>query len=251
MVLLIASSKGGVGKSTTALGMALALSRDRRVLLLDTDVSSRSLDVFCGVSPTFHLGDILLGRCEPSRAVCVPFPEEAPQLHLCTAPYCSEESELPDGFASSIPRVLGALSDGYDTVVIDTGSGYAIPSALAPYCDAAFVCSEQSPASIRAAAYSAEMLAIIPMIRLVICSFDLRAARQGERAGMLEMIDTCRLRCIGVVPRDKRMMRAQEAGEIPRRVTPAVQAYRNIAQRLSGYSVPLFTGIRLQRRHAL
>mgnify|MGYP005894905505 CR=1 FL=1 len=68
---------------------------------------------------------------------------------------------------------------------------------------------------------------------------------------MLEMIDTCRLRCIGVVPRDKRMMRAQEAGEIPRRVTPAVQAYRNIAQRLSGCSVPLFTGIRLQRRHAL
>ena len=251
MVLLVASSKGGVGKSTTALGVAQALSRDRRVLLLDADVSSRSLDVFCGVSPAFHLGDVLLGRCEMARAVCVPFPDVFPNLSFCPAPYYNEETELPDGFASAIARALDPLTADYDTVVIDTGSGYAIPQALAPHCDTAFVCSEQSPASIRAAAYSAEMLSTIPRVRLVICNFDLRGAQRGERAGMLEMIDTCRLRCVGVVPHDKRLLWAQERGEPLKKSTPATQAYRNIASRLSGYNVPLFTGIRLNRRHAL
>lgn len=251
MVLLIASAKGGVGKSTTALGMALSLSRDRRVLLLDVDVSSRSLDVFCGVSPTFHLGDVLAGRCDMERAVCVPFPALYPNLSFCPAPFYSEEAELPDGFAHAIPRVIDAVSGAYDAVVIDTGSGFAIPIALASHCDVAFVCSEQSPASIRAAAYSAEMLATIPTVRLLICNFDLRGARRGERAGMLEMIDACHLRCVGVIPHDPRLMRYQEKGEIPHRLTPAMQAYRNVALRLTGCSVPLFTGIRLNRRHAL
>lgn len=251
MVLLIASAKGGVGKSTTALGMALSLSRDRRVLLLDADVSSRSLDVFCGASPTFHLGDVLLGRCDMARAVCVPFPEVYPNLSFCPAPFYKEEAELPDGFAHAIPQVIDTAAGAYDAVVIDTGSGFAIPRAVASHCDTAFVCSEQSPASIRAAAYSAEMLATIPMVRLLICNFDLRSARRGERAGMLEMIDACHLRCVGVIPHDPRLMRCQEKGEIPRHPTPAMQAYRNVALRLIGYSVPLFNGIRLKSRHAL
>ena len=251
MVLLVASSKGGVGKSTTALGTALALSCDRRVLLLDADMASRSLDVFCGVSPAFHLGDVLTGRCELSRAVCAPFPERYPNLSLCTAPYSHEEADMPGGFAESLARRLDTITADYDVVVIDTGSGSTVPAALSPYCDAAFVCSAQSPASVRAAAYSAGMLATIPLVRLVICDFDLRGAHRGSRAGMLEMIDTCRLRCIGVVPHDEKLMRYQERGELPKRVTPSMQAYRNIASRLSGSNVPLFTGIRLNRRHAL
>lgn len=251
MVLLVASSKGGVGKSTTALGVALALSRDRRVLLVDADMASRSLDVFCGVSPAFHLGDVLTGRCALSRAVCVPFVERYPNLSLCTAPYSREEADMPGGFPATLAREIDAYTADYDAVVIDTGSGSTVPAALAPHCDAAFVCSAQSPASIRAAAYSAEMLATIPMVRLVICDFDLRGAHRGQRAGMLEMIDACRLRCIGVVPHDAGLIRYQERGEVPKRITPSLQAYRNIASRLTGSSVPLFTGIRLNRRHAL
>lgn len=248
MVLLIASSKGGVGKSTTALGMALSLARNSRVLLIDTDVASRSLDIFCGASPTFHLGDVLCGRCAPERAVCAPFPDVAPLLHLCPAPLSGDETDIPGGFVAAIPRALQAMSGGYDTVILDTGSGSTVAAALSPLCDAAFVCSEQSPASIRAAAYSAEMLANIPMVRLVVCNFDMRGVRRGERVGMLEMIDQCRLRCIGVVPNDPRLVRAQEMGIAPPAKCPAMQSYANIASRLSGYSVPLFYGIRRMRR---
>ena len=51
--LLVASAKGGVGKSTTALGLAAAFARSgRRVLLADLDVTSRSLDMLTGASDT-------------------------------------------------------------------------------------------------------------------------------------------------------------------------------------------------------
>ena len=44
--LLIASAKGGVGKSTTAVGIAAEISRmGKKTLLCDLDMTSRSLDM--------------------------------------------------------------------------------------------------------------------------------------------------------------------------------------------------------------
>jgi len=52
--LLIASAKGGVGKSTTAAGLAYAYaSAGKRVLLLDLDFSGRCLDMLTGCASLF------------------------------------------------------------------------------------------------------------------------------------------------------------------------------------------------------
>ena len=48
-VIVITSGKGGVGKTTTAnLGAALAL-RNKKVVLVDTDIGLRNLDVVMGL----------------------------------------------------------------------------------------------------------------------------------------------------------------------------------------------------------
>ena len=137
-------------------------------------------------------------------------------------------------------------------ILWDTGSGYEIPRALAPLAHVALVCSEQSPASIRAAAYTASLLSDVAKVRLVICSFDIEAAHRNERAGMLEMIDRCSLKCAAVIPLDPKMMKAQENGTAPGEKFPAMRAYANLARRLEGWDVPLFSGIRkMKRKHAL
>ena len=256
---LIASSKGGVGKSTTALGLAAVFARSgRRVLLVDCDVSSRSLEMFSGTSDTslFHLGDVILDRCPPEKALLTPFPE-LPGLTFCPAPTRMEEAEVlerfPGGFPEAIAYGCRALcTEEYDVILWDTGSGYEIPRALAPLAKVALICAEQSPASIRAASYTAALLSDIPKVRLVICSFDIDAARRNERSGMLEMIDRCSLKCAAVIPLDPKMMKAQENGRLPEAKFPAMQAYANLAKRLEGWDVPLFTGIRkMKRKHAL
>lgn len=256
---LIASSKGGVGKSTTALGLAAVFARSgRRVLLVDCDAASRSLDMFAGMADTalFHLGDLILGRCTPDRVLLTPFPE-LPQLHFCPAPTRLDDAAVHEKFPGGFPEAIAfgctqLCSDAYDVILWDTGSGFEIPQALAPLSHVALVCAEQSPASIRAASYTAALLSDVPKVRLVICSFDIAAARRHERAGMLEMIDRCSLKCAAVVPLDPKMMKAQENGSLPAPKTPAMQAYANLARRLEGWDVPLFTGIRkLKRKHAL
>ncbi|MBR5445989.1 MAG: P-loop NTPase [Clostridia bacterium] len=256
---LIASSKGGVGKSTTALGLAAVFARSgRRVLLADCDIASRSLEMFSGTADkaVFHLGDLILDRCEPAQVLLTPFPE-LPTLQFCPAPTRLEEAQIRERFPGGFPEAVAfgcraLLTLPYDVFIWDTGSGYEIPGALTPLSQTALVCAEQSPASIRAASYTAAQLSDVPKVRLVICSFDIDAARHHERAGMLEMIDRCSLKCAAVVPMDPRMMKAQEKGRLPEARLPAMQAYANLAKRLEGWDVPLFTGIRkMKRKHAL
>ena len=49
-VIVITSGKGGVGKTTTTanIGVGLALS-DKKVVLIDTDIGLRNLDVVMGL----------------------------------------------------------------------------------------------------------------------------------------------------------------------------------------------------------
>ena len=69
-VIMVASGKGGTGKSTVAvlLGAELA-ARGRRVLLVELDSGLRSVDYIAGVygKTVYDVEDVLNGRCEVAR----------------------------------------------------------------------------------------------------------------------------------------------------------------------------------------
>ena len=71
-VIMVASGKGGTGKSTVAvlLGAELA-ARGRRVLLVELDSGLRSVDYIAGVygKTVYDVEDVLNGRCEAGKAV--------------------------------------------------------------------------------------------------------------------------------------------------------------------------------------
>ena len=63
--LLIASAKGGVGKSTTAVGIAAEMARmGKKTLLCDLDMTSRSLDMLTGEEDRalFGFSDVIHGK---------------------------------------------------------------------------------------------------------------------------------------------------------------------------------------------
>ena len=61
--LLFTSGKGGVGTSNLVLNLAIALGEmDQRVVVVDADFGLANLDLLCGLTPRYDLGDVLAGR---------------------------------------------------------------------------------------------------------------------------------------------------------------------------------------------
>ncbi len=71
-VIVITSGKGGVGKTTTTanIGTGLALS-GHKVVLIDTDIGLRNLDVVMGLENriVYDLVDVVEGNCRVKQAL--------------------------------------------------------------------------------------------------------------------------------------------------------------------------------------
>ena len=262
--ILFSSLKGGVGKSTAACEIAYALASDGyKVVLFDLDFRSRSLDLMLGVSDqvVFTLDDYILGRCDAGSVLLdIPCPCSVPDkafLKLC--PACDERTfeSAGDDMYTHIADALQsiAVSSGADYAICDTGADSRIPELVADgFAELAIVVSEQSRTSIRAAEATAAHLSEysgIREVRLIINNFDIETARRGVRTGILEIIDSCSVRCIGIIPHDGTLEVAQDRGVLTGRRSPVTAASRNISRRLRGIETPIFHEMKKQRRRAI
>ena len=95
-VIVVTSGKGGVGKTTTAANIGTGLAAlDKKVVLVDTDIGLRNLDVVLGLENriVYNLVDVIEGNCRLKQAlirdngmpICFCFhlhrPEIKPLLH--------------------------------------------------------------------------------------------------------------------------------------------------------------------------
>lgn len=120
-VIAVTSGKGGVGKTTFAVNLALLLAeRPAKVLLVDGDLGLANVDVMLGMEPGKHIGHLLLEQCAP---------EEVAANGPCGIKVISGGSglrELADaGHADrlALMRKLREYSRNFDYVVIDTSPG--------------------------------------------------------------------------------------------------------------------------------
>ncbi len=246
--LLIASAKGGVGKSTTAVGIAAEMARmEKKTLLCDLDMTSRSLDMLTGEEDRalFGFSDVIHGK--PLDDAVITDVCGIRGLNLLPSTVTESDADFDERLKNTVRDIVSR--EDYDFVVVDTGGGISVAEKIAPFFDSVIVTSEQSQTSLRAAEFAGAELQNSGgrNIRLVVCAFDLPSVKREKRAGIVEMIDRSSLKCVGVVPLDKKLQKLQDSGKIPERTESAL-AYKNIARRLEGYDVPLFYGMRGMRK---
>ena len=119
--IVITSGKGGVGKTTATanLGAALAL-RDKKVVVIDTDIGLRNLDVVMGLENriVYDLIDIVEGTCKLSQATIRD--KHAPELYLIPAAQTRDKSAIQP---EQLHELCNTLKEDFDYVLIDCPAG--------------------------------------------------------------------------------------------------------------------------------
>ena len=256
--IIVASSKGGVGKSTVALGVANALCRfGKKVLLCDLDFENKCLDLYMGIenAALFNIADIARDNATPEKAIL----KNSAGLSFLAAP----DGVVPGGSGENdiskedLSRALKDAVDSsdYDFAIFDTGTSHEIPALVADTfkgATALIVASHQSTSS-RGAERTAAMLGThgVADCRLVICGYEYIEAARHERRGIIDIIDTSRVPLIGAVPYDRALMLSNERGVRAPEDSDASIAFLNIALRLCGERVRLFDGINSVKRRKI
>ena len=122
MLITITNTKGGVGKTTTAVNLAAGFAeRNRRTLLVDLDPQAHATRCFLKETPERDVGDLIMDR--PSQALRSVSPTEDPNIDL--VPASERLTETAELLSSRIRReerlyrALEPLRYEYQEVVLD------------------------------------------------------------------------------------------------------------------------------------
>jgi flagellar biosynthesis protein FlhG len=163
-VLAITSGKGGVGKTTLAVNLSIALAqRGVRVTLLDADLGMANADVMCGLNPARRL-ELSLAS-DPSRRtlseLCVDAPGGFRLIpgSVGIARVAALSAPQRDEMLSQL-ALVGATSD---LIIIDTGAGLS-PGVLgfAQAADLTLIAVTPEPTSIADAYAMTKCLRLAP-----------------------------------------------------------------------------------------
>lgn len=117
----VTSGKGGVGKSSVAVNLAVRLAgMGRRVVLLDADLGTANADVLCNVASRVNLAHVVAGRRALSEAMV------AAPGGFRLVPGASGLATMADLSAFERARLVQAMQQidaECDIVLVDTGAG--------------------------------------------------------------------------------------------------------------------------------
>ncbi len=119
-VIAITSGKGGVGKTTVSVNLAISLARQgQKVLLFDGDLGLANINVLLGIIPEHNIYEVVKGKKTIKEIVIT---TNYGIDIIAGANGISQLANITDAQRENFVRGLESLS-GYDVMIIDTGAG--------------------------------------------------------------------------------------------------------------------------------
>jgi septum site-determining protein MinD len=240
-VIVITSGKGGVGKTTTTANIGTGLAAlGKRVVLVDTDIGLRNLDVVMGLENriVYDIVDVTSGNCKLRQALIKDKRFEG--LFLLPAAQTKDKSAVNQ---EQMKKLCDDLKAEFEFVIIDCPAGIeqGFRNAIAG-AERAIVVTTPEISAVRDADRIIGLLeaAELREPELVVNRLRPQMVKKGDMMGIDDMIDILAVKLIGVVPDDETIIVSTNRGEpaVLDQNSRAGQAYRNITRRIAGESIP-------------
>lgn len=238
-VIVITSGKGGVGKTTTTANVGTGLAQlNKKVVLIDTDIGLRNLDVVMGLENriVYNLVDVIEGNCRIKQALIKD--KKYPELYLLPSAQTRDKTAVTP---EQMQKLTDELREEFDYILLDCPAGIeqGFKNAIAG-ADRAIVVTTPEVSAIRDADRIIGLLEAneLRKTELIVNRLRMDMVRRGDMMSVEDVCDILAIPLIGAVPDDEHIVIATNQGE-PLVGTDCLagQAYSNICKRILGEQV--------------
>ena len=239
--IVITSGKGGVGKTTTSANVGTGLAiLGKKVVLIDTDIGLRNLDVVMGLENriVYNLVDVVEGNCRMKQALIKD--KRYPNLFLLPSAQTRDKTAVTPG---QMVKLVDDLRDDFDYILLDCPAGIeqGFQNAIAG-ADRAIVVTTPEVSAIRDADRIIGLLEAADMgsIELIVNRIRADMVKRGDMMSLDDVMDILAIDIIGAVPDDEDIVISSNQGEpLVGMGTPAGQAYMDVCRRIIGENIPI------------
>ena len=240
-VIVITSGKGGVGKTTTTANVGTGLAQlGKKVVLIDTDIGLRNLDVVMGLENriVYNLVDVVEGNCRIKQALIKD--KRYPNLYLLPSAQTRDKTSVSP---EQMQKLADELKDEFDYILMDCPAGIeqGFKNAIAG-ADSALVITTPEVSAVRDADRIIGLLEAndIKNTHLIVNRLRSDMVKRGDMMSSEDVVEILAIDLIGVVPDDESIVISTNQGEpLVGSESLAGQAYLNICKRILGEEVPL------------
>ena len=241
-IIIIASGKGGTGKTTAAANIGAALAvRGKLTAVVDMDMGLRNLDIVLGLesSRVYDISDVIEGTCSLDEALVKDTRYE--NLYFVPSPQTRGTVGFED---DAVKKFWEQLKSRFDYCIVDAPAGLQGGFLYAAMCaDSAVIVTLPYLTALRDADRTISVLEEMDIsdIRVVINRVRADMIDKGIMMNMDDCVDMLRIPVLGIIPDDEELLVSSLRFElaVSNENSMAGKAFLNIAARILGEEVPV------------